>query len=254
MYHHMAMEPYWTWLLPVLFASIIFPILLWRRRWLCVSIACGLSCALLGLFWYLDWTSFHMCGILWTDSTPKAHTVTDLGLWSQRGALKIENIVSQEKDPEPRKAKFRPKMAPREFEWRHSPVAGSGFPAYPEIPFGYGRLGTDVNTFADFHRGGLAVVYWKRDTREWLDIRRGVVIPFWMLMSLFAFIGFLAWRLDKRARIKYLVRQGHCPCGYDLRGHREALASGPAVGNNCPECGRAIAPAKIAAKPSPPAT
>lgn len=50
-----------------------------------------------------------------------------------------------------------------------------------------------------------------------------------------------AWRKHAGVeRIRRYRREGRCDCGYDLRGHRDAMGAGVAVGRKCPECGRGI--------------
>jgi len=64
-----------------------------------------------------------------------------------------------------------------------------------------------------------------------------------MYMAVLSIPPFFALkRTVKRARIHRFIRQGRCACGYDLRGHREAIASGATISNKCPECGRPIQP------------
>jgi hypothetical protein len=70
-----------------------------------------------------------------------------------------------------------------------------------------------------------------------------VTVPIWLPMSLLALLSLFAWRREfKRLRVAHRLRRGLCACGYDLRGHREALLEDKPIGGRCPECGRPIGP------------
>jgi len=202
-----------------------------KHRWTILGVITLVGALFCAFLWWRDWEHMEMLGIrvdIWVAPT----TGNDaLRFESGRGGISLEYGWSRIALPPLTVQTFTPNKPGPVFEWEC------------EAPATWRNVET-------FYPGswwhGLILDYWgfRVDAMNLPTSRRwAIAVPDWFMITLLGSLSFFAWRRGHRlATMRRRIYAGGCPCGYDLRGHRQALASGTPIGAKCPECGRSIAP------------